>query len=936
MKQADEVRKTSAPVSRSDSGAAPHALAFDALAAQHDVRLELGLSAEQVGQRKKKYGPNQLPEAPPRPAWRVFLAQFKSMLIMILIGAATLAALIGNTKDALVIVAVVLINASVGFYQEYRAEQSLAALKEMLPVRARVRRDGKKIEVLAEDLVPGDVVLLEAGDPVPADGRLLLAAGLEVDESSLTGESLPVGKQAGVLQAPEIPLAERSNMLYMNTLVTRGRAELIVTATGAQTEMGQLSQELAATTEVPTPLQLQLDQLGKRLGAIALTLVGLLSALALWRGDGLAHIALNAIALAVAAMPEGLPVVVTVTLALGMRNMARHQAIVKRLASVETLGCTTVICSDKTGTLTLNQMTVRAFFYQGTRFDVSGEGYLGDGEITAGGGAGSAGTAGSMSSDGGLPDLHALLLPLVACNDSRVDDGKVIGDPMEAALLVLAHKGGLDRGQVAKTLPRLAEIPFDAAHKYMATFHREEGQVRMFVKGAPDVLLAHCTHVLNAGDKGAEGPLDLAARKQIEAHYAELGNQGLRGLLITSRSIPDSAFDASGDLAAWISDLSFIGLIGLMDPPRAEARVAIAECRAAGIAVKMITGDHQHTAAAIAAELGLEGKAMSGAELDRMKPEQLAAAIDEVAVFARVTPTNKVKIVRALQKKGHVVAMTGDGVNDAPALKSADIGVAMGSGTAVAKAAATVVLLDDNFATLVSAVRQGRTLYDNIVKFVRFQLSTTIGAILSVFIAPLLGLPEPFTAVQILWVAIIMDGPPAVSLALDAARPGIMHEPPRSRTTPLLTLNRLGKVIAYGVTMMVGTLAVLYYCLQADMAQQAPTLAFTTFVLFQFFNVFNARVERGTAFNRQFFKNAMLWASLAGVIGLQVIAVHWPPAQSLFGTQPLSLGEWGIATGVAATILLLEEGRKLTVALFERLRSGPKTPEPLTPKENAL
>ncbi len=892
--------------------------------------MDAGLSPEQIAQRKKQYGPNQLPEAPPRSAWRVFLAQFKSILIMILIGAATLAALIGNTKDALVILAVVLINATVGFYQEYRAEQSLAALKGMLPVRARVRREGKKIEVAAEDLVPGDVVLLEAGDPVPADGRLLLAAGLEVDESALTGESLPVGKQLDALQAPDIPLAERSNMLYMNTLLTRGRAEIIVTATGAQTEMGQLSQELAATTEVPTPLQLQLDQLGKRLGAIALTLVGLLSALALWRGDSLAHIALDAIALAVAAMPEGLPVVVTVTLALGMRNMARHRAIVKRLASVETLGCTTVICSDKTGTLTLNQMTARAFFYQGARFDVSGEGYLGNGEISA---------AGAVGSASGLPDLHALLLPLVACNDSRVDDGKVIGDPMEAALLVLAHKGGLAPAQIVETLPRLAEIPFDAAHKFMATFHREDGQVRMFVKGAPDVLLALCTQGLNASAKdteGAEGPLDLAARQQIEAHYAELGNQGLRGLLVASRSIPDGAFDAAGDLAAWVNELSFVGLIGLMDPPRAEAKVAIAECRAAGISVKMITGDHQLTASAIAAELGLKGKAMSGAELDRMNADQLAAAIDDVAVFARVTPSNKVKIVRALQKKGHVGAMTGDGVNDAPALKSADIGVAMGSGTAVAKAAATVVLLDDNFATLVSAVRQGRTLYDNIVKFVRFQLSTTLGAILSVFFAPLLGLPEPFTAVQILWVAIIMDGPPAVSLALDAARPGIMHEPPRSRSTPLLTLNRLGKVIAYGVTMMVGTLAVLYFCLQAGMAQQAPTLAFTTFVLFQFFNVFNARVERGTAFNRQFFKNAMLWASLAGVVGLQAIAVHWPPAQFIFGTRPLSLGGWGIATGVAATILLLEEGRKLTVALFERLRSGTKTPGPHTLKEDAL
>ena len=903
-----KVDNISERLNRGNSGVAPHAQTFDELAVQLDIRLDMGLSAEQVSQRKAQHGPNQLAEAPPRSPWRVFLAQFKSILIMILIGAATLAALIGNTKDALVILAVVLINATVGFYQEYRAEQSLAALKGMLPVRARVRREGKKIDVAAEDLVPGDIVLLEAGDPVPADGRLLLAVGLEVDESALTGESLPVGKQLDTLQAPDVPLAERSNMLYMNTLLTRGRAEIIITATSAQTEMGQLSQELAATPEVPTPLQLQLDQLGKRLGAIALTLVGLLSAMALWRGDGLAHIALDAIALAVAAMPEGLPVVVTVTLALGMRNMARHQAIVKRLASVETLGCTTVICSDKTGTLTLNQMTARAFFYREQRFNVSGEGYATEGEISATGAAGPA---------SGIPDLHALLLPLVACNDSRIDHGKVIGDPMEAALLVLAHKGGLDPATVTETLPRRAEIPFDAAHKFMATFHQENDQVRMYVKGAPDVLLTLCTQVIHAT---AEGPLDAAAREQIEAHYTEIGKLGLRGLLVASRSIPASAFDASGNLSEWVRELSFVGLIGLMDPPRAEAKAAIAECLEAGISVKMITGDHQLTASAVATELGLKGKAMPGAELDRLNADQLAAAMDDVAVFARVTPTNKVKIVRALQKKGEVVAMTGDGVNDAPALKSADIGVAMGSGTAVAKAAATVVLLDDNFATLVRAVRQGRTLYDNIVKFVRFQLSTTIGAILSVFLAPLLGLPEPFTAVQILWVAIIMDGPPAVSLALDAARPGIMSEAPRSRSTPLLTFSRLGKVSAYGVTMMVGTLAVLHFALQTGMAQQAPTLAFTTFVLFQFFNVFNARVERGTAFNRQFFKNTMLWASLAGVIGLQVVAVHWPPAQSIFGTQSLSLGQWGIATGTAATILLLEEARKLSVVLFVRLQ----------------
>ena len=710
----------------------------------------------------------------------MFLVQFKSILILILIGAAFLAALIGDLKDAIVILAVVIINAIVGFYQEYRAEQSLTALKGMLPVRARVRREGIKSEVPAEDLVPGDIVLLEAGDHVPADGRLFIVVGLEVDESSLTGESQPVSKQTASLDKLETPLAERTNMVFMNTLITRGRGELILTATGECTEMGRLSQVLASTAEAPTPLQVQLDQLGKRLGAIALILVGLLSFLEYLRGSNLAHIAMDAIALSVAAMPEGLPVVVTVTLALGMHTMARQRAIVKRLASVETLGCTTVICSDKTGTLTLNQMTARSFFFQGEHFDVTGEGYHVKGAIHA------------VNQVSGVADLNPLLVPLIACNDSRVVEGKVIGDPMEAALLILAQKGGAVPSEVIAVLPRIAEIPFDAEHKFMATFHRVDGQIRLFVKGAHDVLLNTCEYML---DQDVACILDPTAMQQIELEYTALAEQGLRGLLIASRTIPEGEFDASGDLFRWIEGLTFIGLIGLVDPPRPEAKVAISECMKAGIAVKMITGDHPLTAQTIARELGLEGKLISGAELDRMDSDQLAEVINDVAIFARVTPTNKVTIVRALQKKGHVVAMTGDGVNDAPALKSADIGVAMGTGTAVAKEAAMMVLLDDNFATLVRAVHQGRTLYDNILKFVRFQLSTTIGAILTVFFAPLAGLPEPFTAVQILWVAIIMDGPPAISLALDATRPGIMLEKPRNQAEQLLPFARLGKIV---------------------------------------------------------------------------------------------------------------------------------------------
>ena len=887
-----------------------HAMSAGDVADKLNVQPEMGLAATEALRRTNQFGPNQLPSPPQRQAWQVFAAQFKSILILILAGASGLSALIGNLKDALVILAVMLINATVGFYQEWRAEQSLAALKEMLPSRVRVRRQGEKLEIATADLVPGDVALLEAGDSVPADGRLWFAVGLEVDESALTGESQPSAKQTDNLHAVETVLADRSNMVYMNTLVTRGRAEIIITSTGEHTEMGHLSLELAATTEAPTPLQIQLDGLGKRLGAIALTLVGLLALIEFIRGTALAHIAIDAIALGVAAMPEGLPVVVTVTLALGMRNMARKHAIVKRLASVETLGCTTVICSDKTGTLTLNQMTVCEFWYQGQHFAVTGEGYGLSGEIHL------AMDTATASASAVIPNLEPLMTAIVSCNDSHIAAGRAIGDPMEAALLVLAHKGRAMQDSTEEPLLRSAEIPFDSAHKLMATFHHDAARavVQIFIKGAPDVLLERCNQAL--GGNGAQA-LTAAARQQFNAQYQALGEKGLRGLLVASRSINASDFDPAVDLMVWMRELTVVGLVGLMDPPRSEARVAIAQCAQAGIEVKMITGDHQLTALAIARDLGLKGQAMTGVELDRIKPADLPARIKDVAVFARVTPSHKVAIVRALQKSGHVVAMTGDGVNDAPALKSADIGVAMGSGTSVAKAAATMVLTNDNFATLVSAVRQGRTLYDNIVKFVRFQLSTTIGAILTVLLAPLLGLADPFTAVQILWIAIIMDGPPAVSLALDGARPGIMHEPPRSRTEPLLTRQRIAKVSAYGVTMATGTLAVLFYAEQQRTTGQAQTLAFTTFVLFQFFNVFNARVERGTAFNKYFFNNTMLWSALTGALILQFIAVQWAPAQGVFGTQSLSLADWIFATLVASSILVLEESRKLLARIFK-------------------
>jgi Ca2+-transporting ATPase len=875
----------------------PHTETAGELAARSRVRVAAGLSDEEVQTRQQQFGPNLLPSPPSRSKWRIFVSQFSSALILILLGASVLSAAIGNNKDAIVIACVVVVNALFGFYQEYRAERSLAALKSMLSVTARVRRMGVVAEVPAESVVPGDLLLVEAGDRIAADGRFVLSANLEVDESTLTGESAPVAKITDALTDADLAIGDRTNMAYMNTLATRGRGELIVTATAVRTEVGRLSQQLAETAELPSPLQIQLDRLGKRLGTVALTLVGLLSFLELLRGASPTHVIIDGIALAVAAMPEGLPVVVTVTLALGMHQMARRRAIVKRLANVETLGCTTVICSDKTGTLTLNEMTVRAFFLADRFYEVTGEGYRTHGAIRA------------IQVDQVGSELTPLLAAVVGCNDSRIDRERVVGDPMEAALLVLAAKGGVSRETVDADLPRVAEVPFDSAHKFMATFHAADDHVLMYVKGAPDVLLARCAFEMSAA---GPCPLQNPPREKIERAYMEFGARGLRGLLVASRMLPRTAFTSSGDLARHVTDLTFLGLLGIMDPPRPEAMEAIRQCTEAGIAVKMITGDHKSTATAIARELGLEGNTRSGAELDLQDSAELAATLDNVCVFARVAPAHKVRIVRALQSKGHVVAMTGDGVNDAPALKAADIGVAMGiTGTAVAKEAATMVLTDDNFATIVSAIHQGRVLYDNILKFVRFQLSTTIGAILTVFFAPLAGLPEPFTPLQILWVAIIMDGPPAISLALDSARPGIMREPPRRRNASVLPLSRLGKIAAYGITMMAGTLSVLYYGLHTASEGQALTLAFTTFVLFQFFNVFNARVENGSAFNSRFFGNRLLWASLAGVIGLQFLAVNWSPAQQLFETTALTAQQWALAAGVASLVLLLEEVRKL-------------------------
>ena len=622
-----------------------HQLDLAKCAAQLNTDVTLGLSEAEAQSRLIKYGPNQLAQTPPRSPWLKLLDQFKNLLVLVLIGAALLAGAIGDVKDAVVILIVVAFNAGLGFYQEHRAEATLAALKKMLAQNARVRRNGQVLQIAAQDLVPGDVLLLEAGDRVAADGRVLSAHNAEVAEAALTGESHAVGKHAQDLAPGDHPLAERFNMAYMNTVVTRGRMELLVSATGMDTEMGRITGLLAEAHDGPTPLQVQLDALGKRLALIAGAVVSLIFALGLWRGDPLLQTIMTSIALAVAAIPEGLPAVVTVTLAIGMHRMAKNGAIVKRLSAVETLGSTTVICSDKTGTLTLNQMTARAIFYQGQGFAVSGEGYSSQGVIGAEQDGASGGALLPDAAPADLPDFLPLLLPSALCSDSRIAGGELIGDPTEGALLALAAKGGVDQETVVERSPRIAEIPFDSAHKFMATFHHDGEVVRMFVKGAPDVLLARASQWLGTA---GETTLDPTMRAAFAAENASLAAQAMRMLAVARRDIPVRDFDPAADLMPWADGLVLLGLVGIIDPPRPEAREAIRLCRQAGIQVKMITGDHGLTADAIARELGLQGLVLTGAELDRIDAAELSRRVEETAVFARVAPDHKVRIVQAL------------------------------------------------------------------------------------------------------------------------------------------------------------------------------------------------------------------------------------------------------------------------------------------------
>ncbi|GEP38330.1 ATPase [Nocardioides psychrotolerans] len=868
-----------------------------------------GLDDAEVARRREMYGENRLAEHARRPAWARFLDQFRSLLILILIAAALLAGLIGDLKDTVVIGVVLLINATLGFVQENRAERSLEALRDMLAPTARVRRNGSEGVQDATALVPGDIVILEAGDRVPADGRLLVAVSVEVDESALTGESLPVRKGTAALPTREdkVPLAERTCMAYVNTALTRGRAELVVTAIGMRTEVGAIALMLEQGEVPKTPLQVQLDAVGKRIALIGGIAVTVYAALAFARGESLAEVALSAVALVVATVPEGLPAVLALTLALGVGRMARHGAIVKRLVSVETLGSATVVCSDKTGTLTLNQMTARALVHAGRHIRITGEGDFPPGALV------------DDSTGAPVDGVKTLLEPLVLCSDAiLLDQGAqpagvptsagIVGDPTEGALVVAAARAGIDVAALRADRPRIAELPFDSSRKFMATVHDEDGSAKAYLKGAPDVLLARSTSVLTA--QGVR-PLEKAQHDLFASEVSRLASQGLRVLAAATvilHDAPDASADPAKALADRLTGLTLLGLVGIADPPRPQARDAIALAHNAGVDVKMITGDHRDTANAIARELGIRGDVVTGTDIDKMTSQELSERIEGIGIFARVAPEHKVAIVRALTQRGHVVAMTGDGVNDAAALRAAHMGVAMGiTGTEVTKQAGDMVLTDDNFATIIQAIGEGRSIYDNVVTFVRFQLSTNIGAILTFVGAVTLGMPAPLNAIQVLWVNIIMDGPPAIALGVDAPRPGLMDEPPRRSTERILNRTRLLQMLRAGLVMAIGTLGVLAVAREQATEAVALTMAFTTFVLFQFFNALNARVERRSVFTRHTFTNRWLWASLGAIVLLQVLVVQAAPLQAVFGTSPLSPLQWLICAAVASSALAVEE-----------------------------
>ena len=881
-----------------------HTLAAGEACAQLGVERSTGLDVDEVGRRRAEVGPNKLEEAEKEPGWRAFLRQYRDLMQLVLLGAAIVSiAALQEFSTGIVIIGLTVLNAVLGLNQEGKAAESVAALQKMLLIRAHVRRGGELIDLPAEELVPGDVVSFEAGDKVPADGRLLVAATLEIEESALTGESTPVLKSLDPVAGDDVALGDRIDMAYMNSTVTRGRGEMVVTATGMATEVGQISGMLAQVQQEKTPLTRQLDQLTVLITIMAGAALALVVALGLVHGDDFDELFLIGISLAIAAIPTGLPAVVTTMLSLGTQALATKGAIVKRLRSVETLGSTSAICSDKTGTLTLNQMTARELVVSGRRYSIEGEGYSTEGRILR--------VAGEQA-----VSLEPFLLPMALANDAAVRDGAIVGDPTEAALVVLAAKGGLDVDETRRVLPRVGEVPFDSDYKLMATFHEMEdggrSVVRCFVKGAPDVLLARSSHVRDAD--GSTVPAD-GVRERVIEENDRLAGEGLRVLAVAARDIDPAAFDPQGELLAEVEGLTLLALVGIVDPPRKEAKDAIARCKEAGITVRMITGDHATTASAIAMELGIEGRALPGTEFAALGDDELDAQVDGIGVVARVAPEDKVRLVEMLKRKGNVVAMTGDGVNDAPALKRADIGVAMGiTGTEVTKEAADMILTDDNFATIVAAVEGGRGIYDNLMKYVRVQLVMLGGFILLFVLAGVFSVADgaPLTPLQILWINFAIDVLLAIGLGFDAAAPGLMQRAPRDAAAAIVNRALAIRLGVASVVMSALALAVVAWGEEEYDLAVATTMGLTTLSLMHIVAALEAREPAGSIFTRYTVSNRRFVQLIGATLVLTFLVTELGPLQRIFDTVSLTSSQWGICLlGPIVFVAIAELGKML-------------------------
>jgi len=847
-----------------------------------------GLTSTEAARRLAQYGPNELQETRRISPWAILLEQFKNILIIILLIAVGLSAILGHGVESIAIAVIVLFAVGLGFIQEYRAERAIEALRQMAAPTATVLRDGDDVELPARNLVPGDVILLEVGDRVPADARLMEAINLQVEEAALTGESVPVEKHTAPLADPHLGVGDRRNMVYAGTVVTYGRGRAVVVATGMRTEFGQIAQMLQTIEVGRTPLQENLDRVGHTLARAALVIVLLIVALGLLRGQPWLEMFMFGIALAVAVVPEALPAVVTISLAIGVQRMARRNALVRRLSAVETLGCTSVICSDKTGTLTRGEMTVRRIFVAGRFLDVSGVGYEPQGTFSENG----------RVVDPTVPALQALLRGAVLASDARLtqSDGRwvVKGDPTEGALVVAAAKAGLQKTDLDRQFPRVHEIPFTSESKRMTTLHETGHHVVAYSKGAPEVILASC-----AWEWTEEGPVPLpeVRREAILQVAQQMARDALRVLAVAYK--PDARRENAEQ------EMTFLGLVGMIDAPRPEAKAAIRTCREAGIKPVMITGDHPVTAQAVARELGLLTweRVVTGGELDRISDTDLEREVEDIAVYARVSPAHKLRVVTALQKKDHVVAMTGDGVNDAPALKQADIGVAMGiTGTDVTKEAAAMTLTDDNFASIVAAVEEGRAIFDNIKKYLMYLLSSNIGEIGLMAGATLLGLPLPLTAVQILYVNLATDGLPALALAVDPPEPDIMRRPPRNPGTGIFTRPVVTLMTVGGIWSAMVNLSLFTWALNSGRSvPEAMTITFVSLVLIQFFKAYNFRSDRHSVLKRPF---ANKWLNLAIVWEVLLLnaIVYLPFLHKPFGTFSMPLADWATVIGAAFTI----------------------------------